>query len=227
MKIKNVLPTSFTIYFILLSNIMNSQYISTVTYSPSNPVSGDTVKIYGSTTYPMFGCTVTSKSTYTAPINNYMLKSMRCIGYLTTTCDVVDTFKIKLPTNGLYYFHYMPGIDTSGICFKIPSYVYPSAIKTITIQVGAVGIKENINNSNSFLIYPNPFTDKLIVDNITLNTTDKKKLIITNLLGQIIYQTEFYQNNYSEDLSHLPSGVYMAQLFLNGSFSHRTKLIKE
>ncbi len=226
MKAKKLILSCFSICIFLFSNTIKSQYITGVTYTPINPNPGDTIKIYGSTTYPWFGCPVTSKSTYSVPINNYMLKSFRCQGQLTTLCSIIDTFKIKISYSGLYYFHYMPGCDTSGICQKVPNYQYPSAVKTITIQVGAVGIKEHVNNNTAFLVYPNPFSNKLSIESLILNTAEKKKLVLTNTLGQIVYSTEFYQNSINIDLPQLQSGAYTAQLYVNGNFSYRTKLIK-
>jgi hypothetical protein len=87
-----------------------------------------------------------------------------------------------------------------------------------TLSINEVEINNNLK------IYPNPFHKNFI---ITTNTTESKKLVITNTLGQTIYQTEFYQNSISIDLSELQSGAYLAEVYLNNNFSYRSKLIKE
>ncbi len=89
---------------------------------------------------------------------------------------------------------------------------------------GVVGIKTNSFEDELVKIFPNPFTSQ-----ITVNTSNNelKKLIITNTLGQIAYQTEFYQSNITLDLPQLPSGAYSTQLYINTNFSYRSKLIKQ
>lgn len=87
-------------------------------------------------------------------------------------------------------------------------------------------INKNINNIN-FKIYPNPFSSNLTLNYYNPITTDKKKIIIISPFGQIFYQTEFYQNIITLDLSAIPGGAYIVQLYLNDEFNFRTKLIKQ
>lgn len=83
------------------------------------------------------------------------------------------------------------------------------------------GVKE-INNENSFEIYPNP-------TNSILSIRDKNQQLqnatieIKNTLGQIVY-FDVYSNQ--TDVSHLPAGIYF--LTLNTKETKRTlKFVKE
>jgi hypothetical protein len=92
-----------------------------------------------------------------------------------------------------------------------------------------LGLKE-ITSSLNFKIYPNPANDVL---NLEINPSTSSgpssvsKLVITNTLGELIYTTEFYQSNYTLYLPQIPSGAYIAILYLNNQISYRTKLIKQ
>ena len=47
------------------------------------------------------------------------------------------------------------------------------------------------------------------------------------MLGQNVFQTEFYENNITIDLPQLFGGAYIAELYMNNQFDFRTKLIKQ
>jgi hypothetical protein len=101
-------------------------------------------------------------------------------------------------------------------------YSNPQYTGTCT-YVATTSLSELINE-NEFKLYPNPFTHQLTLNS---STNGLKKLIITNLLGQTVYKTEFYQNDLTLDLQQLHSGAYVAELYLNNKFNCRTKLIKQ
>ncbi len=95
---------------------------------------------------------------------------------------------------------------------------------TVTVSIDPtcfVGIKE-LNNENSFEIYPNP-------TNSILSIKDKNQQLqnatieIKNTLGQIVY-FDVYSNQI--DVSHLPAGIYF--ITLNTKETKRTlKFVKE
>ncbi len=80
--------------------------------------------------------------------------------------------------------------------------------------------------NNNFGIYPNPFNNQLTINTTTTDPSTLKKLVLTNMLGQVVYQTEFYSNNITLDLPQLFGGAYIAELYLNNQFNFRAKLIK-
>ncbi len=107
----------------------------------------------------------------------------------------------------------------SSVKFKLINPSIATSFPSFPVQSGLTKFKTN----DEFKLYPNPFTNQL-----TLNTNlnELKKLIITNLLGQTVYQTEFYQNSITIDLPQLPNGAYFAEIINNG-LCYRYKLIKE
>ncbi len=90
---------------------------------------------------------------------------------------------------------------------------------------GCIKNDNPIQNSD-FSIFPNPFNDKITVNTNNSDPTALKKIILINMLGQIVYQLEYYQNNIIIDLPQLFGSTYIAELYLNNTFNFRTKLIK-
>ncbi len=80
--------------------------------------------------------------------------------------------------------------------------------------------------NNNVGIYPNPFSNQLTINTSTTDPNTLKKIVLTNMLGQVVYKAEFYENNLTLDLPQLLGGAYVAELYLNNQFNFRTKLIK-
>ena len=60
---------------------------------------------------------------------------------------------------------------------------------------------------NKILVYPNPATDKLIVE-----SNDNGIIYIKSLLGEIVYKAKKNSNNLSINTSKFTSGIYILQL---------------
>lgn len=75
----------------------------------------------------------------------------------------------------------------------------------VTIN-GMIGIKEDQKETNSLLIYPNPVTDILHIEN-TVNTAEE--IEITNCLGQTVLKTSYRTEL---NVSKLQSGVYFIRI---------------
>ncbi|MFN8117554.1 MAG: T9SS type A sorting domain-containing protein [Bacteroidia bacterium] len=100
-------------------------------------------------------------------------------------------------------------------------YAYYYIDDVTLIDQSTVGFKE-LNNENSFEIYPNP-------TNSILSITDKNQQLqnatieIKNTLGQIVY---FDVYSHQIDVTHLPAGIYF--ISLNNKETKRTiKFVKE
>jgi hypothetical protein len=79
------------------------------------------------------------------------------------------------------------------------------------------GVNE-INTTNTFLIYPNPASSVLNIE-----TEQQKTISIINVLGEVL-KTETINGTYKLDLSNLSTGVYFIQDAKSG---RATKFIKE
>lgn len=71
-------------------------------------------------------------------------------------------------------------------------------------------------------VYPNPFSEK-----ITICTTklEQSQLIISNLLGEVIYKTEITNQQTVIDLSHISKGVYFLKI-INCENCYSTTILK-
>ncbi len=89
------------------------------------------------------------------------------------------------------------------------------------LETNLVKPKENA------VVYPNPATDRLVIDFESLNLSNKVSLLFYNALGQIILsKTVNYDENISVDVSGFRQGIYTIRV-INGSISYTTKFIKE
>jgi len=72
------------------------------------------------------------------------------------------------------------------------------------------GIKENSRNRLNLKVYPNPASDKVIVE--LDNNLKPEKLSLSNTLGQVVWisrKTEAESTRLEIDLSQLPNGIYL------------------
>lgn len=79
-------------------------------------------------------------------------------------------------------------------------------------------IKENTENSLSFMVSPNPSNGRL---NIKINDTELSTgtYKIINLNGKVVLQGNFNSSMFRIDASHLLSGLYICQLFMDDKLS--------
>ena len=85
-------------------------------------------------------------------------------------------------------------------------------------------INNEIKASNSWKIYPNPFTSMV---NIEQSVVEQTSLQILNISGQILRNITINEKNIKIDLSHLKPGVYIARFTNNESHSTTIKIIKK
>lgn len=216
------------IFLFLTCTFIRGQTIGNITYTPASPNAGDTISLFCDVAYPNIGCPLTSRVAYQVAGNNVILSAFRCVGMQTMICYKTDTFKIVIPTMGIYNFHYMPGIDTNGTCYKPlyannQTYQYPSAIKTIQIGVGTqIGINE-LNKLVRFNLFPNPTTSTLFIANEN-HEFENSEIEITNYLGKIVLKLSFSN---SVDVSKFPQGFYGFRIITPDGGVFNSKFIKE
>jgi Secretion system C-terminal sorting domain len=85
-----------------------------------------------------------------------------------------------------------------------------------------VGLSE-ISNMKDITIYPNPVINKLYLG--FNQETQLDKLIITNTLGQSVFQSNDKLNSQEIDVSFLSSGVYYISIYV-GNEQKQIKFIK-
>jgi uncharacterized repeat protein (TIGR03803 family) len=75
-----------------------------------------------------------------------------------------------------------------------------------TVDMGSVGIANN--SVNNLTVYPNPSTGLFYIESNILNG----KLIISNLLGVIVFEKDKFQTGENIDLSRIAEGVYYLRI---------------
>jgi hypothetical protein len=86
---------------------------------------------------------------------------------------------------------------------------------------GFTGVKEH-SYKNNIIVYPNPFSDMLYVNNLD----NIYKFEIYSVTGGLVYTQEVHSNSESINISDISSGIYIIRFYgLNTVFS--VKVIKQ
>jgi len=108
--------------------------------------------------------------------------------------------------DNLYMVNLTTGVTTliGKIGFGIP--VRDIAIQTYTLSI-PTGLSDNQTKASALsMVYPNPFSDKLIV-----KTDNAATITITNLLGQTIFSDNI-ENTKTINTSLFPTGIYYVEV---------------
>jgi hypothetical protein len=87
-------------------------------------------------------------------------------------------------------------------------------------DVTAVPTKVDPELANSFKVYPNPFNDKIYIDNNEMLT----RVVITNIAGQRVIDVEYPEREIRT--ANLVSGVYLVNLFNEGGLVKTDRIVK-
>jgi hypothetical protein len=79
-----------------------------------------------------------------------------------------------------------------------------------------------VNAKPSFTVHPNPATDRI---NLDYNHPGNGDIVITNPLGQTVFQSKSSGTHQAVDVSNFPNGIYIVQLITNGSASAQQKFV--
>ena len=83
--------------------------------------------------------------------------------------------------------------------------------QNFSIEVESVGINEHESELSKIIIYPNPTTGELRIENVELRI---EKIEIFDIEGKIVSSQSFHflSDHHTIDISHLNSGVYFAKI---------------
>lgn len=84
---------------------------------------------------------------------------------------------------------------------------------------------DNLDNTLSFKVTPNPFKNSLHID-FNYSSTNEYEIHLLNLQGTILRLIEIQSGNRTISTSEIPSGMYFIQLFENGKLMNSKKLMK-
>jgi len=152
--------------------------------------------------------------------------------------------KMEFAVDGITHYTYEPSVYNSSTWpFNEPQYlilniaIQPSIAANFTqsamdidyirvFQEKATGLDAVIHKPR-FNFFPNPISDQINIDLLN-NFNENTTVIITNLLGKVVYTHEVFVNGSNlqlNHLTHLNSGLYLLTFALNNRI-HQFKFIK-
>lgn len=191
----------------LVQSVANAQSsIVSLTVSPTNPTSTDTIYVYADLMFPNSDCPLDMK-THSVNGNTILASTLHCQGMLTAICNTTDTFKIDPLSAGTYIFD----LTLSG-GFGGPPCTPPfvaddnEAITFVVVNSGAgIGYVTELDLN----IFPNPASNT-----ITLNKPLEEVTCITTSDGRIVHYID--PGEIQVDITSLAPGSY----FLMNSIIH-------
>lgn len=216
------MKTSLLLVAIFSLSYSFNQVIDSISISPTNPTTEDTIWIYVSSTFTSGDCQGSSEISIIDNIINS--SSTHCIGMLTVICHDVDTFKINpLPEGNFHFFHTLssgfgPIPCTPGIVADDSDTLIFTVEKKLDI---------NKNDIENITISPNPITQNSFLK-INNNKINIEKIEIFDATLRKVYSNRIFESNLLKsielDLNQLNKGVYFIQLILKDNL--KSKLIK-
>jgi hypothetical protein len=135
-------------------------------------------------------------------------------GYNLTYTIGTAVYKVNYSwnTNGVYTFNF---INPTGTTVSTYNSTAPCKISTANNEV----------ESTEFMVYPNPTTDEINISlENSLKASNIKQVLILNVAGQKVYQSNIFQKNIS--ISSYSPGLYFLQLKTDENI-HVKKIIIE
>ncbi len=195
--------------FLLISNgTVQAQYILSLTISPTNPTTNDTITIYAECAFPSGNCDEHTQGEF---INGNIISafSLHCLGPLTVICQDTDTFTFPPLPAGNYSFIFQ--LDAGFGSVPCTPGIVPGPSDTLDFVVDVANGIENPGQINDLEISPNPVSEELVFH----YGGNLEQIGVTDISGkQIIVQKVFSsnENTFIYDVSNLSKGVYLISI---------------
>ncbi len=161
------------------------------------------------------------------------------IKYLYADILENDTLLYAMPELGYYTYQWFFNGDSINAPIANLPWIFPkdqlqNGIYTVTVSNenctklstsyvwNSTGMGEVIKNN--IKVYPNPVDDKLYIE-FDDNSKGVKDLIVTDMNGRIVYQTNSLNSNYI-NTDHLAKGMYIVKIKTEDNHIHIVKLSK-
>ena len=180
--------------------------IVSLTVSPANPTSTDTIYVYADLMFPNSDCPLDMKA-HSVNGNTILASTLHCQGMLTAICNTTDTFKIDPLSAGTYIFD----LTLSGGMGAPPCTPPFVADDNDTITFVVVNSGAGIAYATKFdlNIFPNPASNTII-----LSRPLEEIICITTSDGRIVQYID--PGEIQIDITLLEPGSY----FLMNSIVH-------
>lgn len=86
-------------------------------------------------------------------------------------------------------------------------------------------LKDNISENETFTVFPNPSNGTFHIKTDELKITEYQ-IIISNILGETIFEMTTTEKKLSIQLDHVPSGIYNLSI-KNNNYLYTKKIIKQ
>jgi len=134
-----------------------------------------------------------------------------------------STYQYLLIGNFFDYTNFDSILYTSNRCLSY-YYIDDICVSSDSLTCNPISSIEDKYFKNAINIYPNPVTDKILIN---LPHFNKATIKIYSIIGQLIFEDSFIENNITIDLSLYPSGLYLIQAKQgNKFFNKKITLIK-
>ncbi|MEN8116899.1 MAG: T9SS type A sorting domain-containing protein, partial [Bacteroidota bacterium] len=152
-----------------------------------------------------------------AGTTNGLEDGMWAIHYEVTDFAVVDTVLYKPADTVVVAGH---NYDVTGIVNGYASLYLLEPRMAEDIVDLTIDDVEKIGSTIEFKVYPNPFNDKIRIDNYDKLT----RVVVSNIAGQRVIDIEY--PNYEIRTANLVSGVYVVSLFTEDGLAKSERIIK-
>ena len=193
------LPSLLVIALFLSLNSI-SQTIVSISMTPANPNSNDSIQIIVEEMFPSGGCEGTAYHSVNGNVIN--ADALHCLGQLTVICTDYDTINLAPLNAGLYLFVFTLSTGQGIPCSPgiVPDDV-DTLIFTVDNGTGIINTKYDI----PFSIISNPGTDKFIIRN---NTGETGLLRIFSSEGKPVHSQAFINSELTLE-NPLSPGFYI------------------
>lgn len=209
-----------TFSLLLFSLSMQSQNIMQLYTVPANPTTNDQVMVVAEMMFPSASCDEKFLSVTNMGGNRFDAGGMHCVGMLSVICYDNDTFLLGQLSAGTYRFFLQE--DVGLLPSPCSPGIVPGPVDSIDFTVTlANGIGEPYTGGVG--IFPNPVVSSISVKDIVQGRGLQIKLFLIS--GQEIFQA-YTQNGGVLDLSFLPAGIFMTEIWSENELLQRKKLMK-
>lgn len=211
------MKTTTTLFITILFLISAAAFaqLDSIKIIPKNPVSTDTVKVIGYTSFANGNCGLLSSGISMAGGNWIYVEACHEEGPSHFICSREDTFSLGLLSAGNYSLGYIVrrvNIITDPIdCNGQPLLDSMNISFTVT---GASGIGVNTKPSNVILLYPNPANSAVSIQYELDKAENNAALVIYNIVGQVVKRVPLKgkKGEIIESVSNISKGSYFYRI---------------
>ena len=98
------------------------------------------------------------------------------------------------------------------------------------LTIGVYSDVNDLNNDLDVKVFPNPATDKLIVDLILENNSETVSFNLSSLDGKVLLNQKAYNVQYNQidiDITEIPSGIYMLNVITEDGYTNKKVVVSK